>query len=181
MPIDETAFDKQFLDISNGTGKRRTPASGLFLVAMEKVCQPPYSIVAAWQEDDDIRYTMRVSDDDGHWESWHAITAAGITPETVMVRAKEAHDWFIEDQVNPLSITWIAPVYEEYLAIGMAEAPQAASVCQELYGRRWQGAMVEIGYWFAKRQLLPYFMYIENVIEENGAFIFVHKEQKKAQ
>lgn len=114
-------------------------------------------------------------------ESWHAIDAADVTADTVMALAQTTLQDFIDYQRNPPSIMWKADSFDHYLALCLEHYPDAVPICQEVYGRKWQAACVEIGYWHEHQTILPNFMYLQNVIEESGSLIFVHKDKAKEQ
>lgn len=70
---------------------------------------------------------------------------------------------------------------EYYLSICQREDPDAATTCYEIYKQpnyhvSWQLAAAEIGYWLINRRIEPYFQCLQQVIEENGGLIFVHKD-----
>lgn len=180
MPVDEDAFDKSIHDAFHGTGKQRTALSGMFLVVVDKLLRTQgYQAVTAWEEDDSIIVCVEKPDDDGFWQSMMGANIVDIQAD-INVAALDFVESYIDFDVygwnTPL---WKSDVFDALLATCEAKAPDAIPILKETCGKYWRAAAVEIGYWHEHHEILDWFTYLQEVIQENDSLIYVYKPVRR--
>jgi len=175
----EDGFDRQINDSFHGTGKRRTALSGMFLVMVDRLFgQYGYHAVTGWEDGDTIVVCVEKPDDTGFWQSMGGISITEVQAD-IDTAAQEFVQDYIDQDLNPPPYLWLSDHVDHYVSVVQMQHPGTIEVMQDLYGKRWELAVAEVGAWLITGVVKPHWLYIQSIERVNGSLIIVHKEQRR--